>query len=64
MKFLKFKYKNKIYLFEEKTKQELINTIMNKIKSSYKFEDIELMSSNIFKIKNKENEELKELFNS
>ena len=64
MKFLKFKYKNKIYLFEEKTKQELINTIMNKIKLSYKFEDIELMSTNIFKIKNKENEELKELFNS
>lgn len=64
MKFLKFKYNNKIYLFEEKTKQELINTIMNKIKPNYKFEDIELMSSNIFKIKNKENKELKELFNS
>lgn len=64
MKFLKFKYKDKIYLFEEKTKQELINTIIKKIKKNYTFENIELMSSNVFKIKNKENEELKEIFNS
>tara|TARA_B100000073_G_C23730677_1_gene570700 strand:- start:1106 stop:1300 length:195 start_codon:yes stop_codon:yes gene_type:complete len=64
MKFLKFKYKDKIYLFEEKTKQELINTIIKKIKKNYTFENIEFMSSNVFKIKNKENEELKEIFNS
>lgn len=62
MKFLKFKYKNKIYMFEEKTKQELINTIIIKIKKNYKFEDIEFMSSNAFKIKNKYNEELENIF--
>lgn len=64
MKFLKFKYKNNIYLFEENTKQELINVIMNKIRKDYTFENIEIMSSNVFKIKNKKNKELERLFNS
>lgn len=64
MKFLKFKYNSKIYLFEESTKQELINTIINKIRKDYTFENIELMSSNVFKIKNRKNEELEKIFNS
>ena len=63
MKFIKFKHNNKIYLYEENTTNELMSIIINQIKPNYKYENIELMSSNVFKIKNKQNKELKEIFN-
>lgn len=64
MKFIKFKHNNNIYMYEERSKNELISVIMTDMKTKYKYEDIELMSSNVFKIKNKENSELKEIFNN
>jgi hypothetical protein len=63
MKFLKFKHKKKIYLFEESNKEDLISKIINEVKKDFKFNEIELMSSNLFKIKNNKNEELENLFN-
>lgn len=63
MKYLKIKYNGKLYQFEAESKISLIKLIEEK-KKTLNISNIELLTSNVFKIKNGLNEELKQIFNS
>lgn len=61
MKYLKIKQNGKLYQFEAKDRQGLILQI-EEYKKRFLHGNIELMTSNVFKIKKGKNEELSNIF--
>ena len=63
MKYLKIKNNNKLYQFEAKNKQKLIQLIEEK-KENFDLLNIEFLTSNVFKIKKGKNTELDSIFST
>jgi hypothetical protein len=61
MKYLKIEKNEKLYQFEAKNKQKLIQILEEK-KEDFPINEIKFLTSNVFKIKKGENEELTNIF--